>query len=630
MDLDIRRVLAARPDPVSDEPLIALSTVWGENLDPAQVLPEHPRPEFARDEYVMLNGWWDYAIVGASDAADAWIRAKPPVSYDGQILVPFSPEAPLSGVKRQVQPDELLWYRRELHIGALDNKHCILHFDGVDWACAVYLNGTCVAQHKGAYLPFEVDITDELLQDARNELVLCVFDPSETGVQLRGKQRLARGNMWYTAQSGIWQSVWYELVAAEHITQLEITTDADAGSVELALKLSKNSGNVRVELLDREGQIVARDAQDVSVDPKQSGSASGDLSCGCARLCVTPESLHLWSLDDPYLYRLRMYYGNDVVYSYCGIRSIGVETLDDGTPRICINHRPVLLKGVLYQGYWPDGLMTAPSDEALICDLEAARKHGFTMLRLHAKTERSRFYYHASRMGILVWQDIPMGGALPGEWAAVNVPTLFRHSWRALNDRSLRTQRMLGGDDVSYQAEWRKTCADLLCRLSGIPALGGWVLFNESWGQFDARNAAQVVKEKVVGQAVVVATSGWYDQGAGDIYAVHNYFRSMRVYNDKAGKRQGRTRAFAISEFGGLTWRVDGHVSTDDVRFGYADFEDRPSWHRALSELLENMNALESSGLSAYVYTQLTDVEEETNGILTYDRKVDKLADHDR
>ncbi len=612
-DLDIRRVLAARPDAPQDSKLTPLTTPWGEALDPERVLSEHPRPQFERDSWRSLNGWWDYAICEAPDARDEWSNASAPTAWDGNILVPFSPEASLSSVNRRLSPTQLLWYHRKVEIADLsaDNR-LVLHFEAVDYACAVYVNGAQVLTHVGGYLPFEADVTDEV-RLGTNRIEVCVYDPSEQGVQPRGKQRITRGNMWYTAQSGIWQSVWLEEVPEAYVASMCVMPDADAGTLEVDAVLTVPGHMLTVELLDVEGQAVAQ--------------ASTQTVANEARLRLDIAQPRLWDVDEPYLYGLRVIYGTDVVRSYCAFRTVGIERDESGVARFCLNHKPFFVRGVLDQGYWPDGLMTAPADEALVADIEAMRAAGFNMLRKHIKVEPSRWYWHCDRLGMLVWQDMVSGGGIPGEWASVNIPTLIRRSWTSLRDTSPRSWQRFGAGDEAYRSEWLQMARDTIAHLVGHPCVAAWVVFNESWGQFCSAEITEELRAQDPTRPFTAA-SGWYDQGAGDFFAVHNYFRNMRVYRDPhAGLPWRRKqRAFIIDEFGGLTCPVEGHMSLPDITYGYDAFDDLGAWRRAFEELLTQMDALEAEGLVGFVYTQLSDVEEETNGLLTYDRRVNKLV----
>ncbi|MBR3326723.1 MAG: glycoside hydrolase family 2 [Atopobiaceae bacterium] len=610
MDLDLKRVLAAKPGEPEDVELTPLTTEWGDALDVAHILDEYPRPQLVRDEWTNLNGLWDYAIVESSKASDLWMQAQPPIIWDGSICVPFSPEAALSGVKKSVLPSQLLWYRRTLDgVSHEEGKRTLLHFEAVDYACACYVNGVQVGTHVGGCLPFSFDITDAL-NSKSNMVELCVWDPSEQGTQLRGKQRLRRGNMWYTAQSGIWQTVWMETVPNSYVCALNILPRLDDEMLELVIETSQAGETLVVEVTDADGATVA--TQRLVANE------------ACVSVMLQLDHPHAWDVDDPYLYGLRVAYGTDEVKSYCAFRTVGVELDEEGVLRFCLNHKPLLVRGLLDQGYWPDGLMTAPSDEALLFDIDFAHTHGFNMLRKHIKVESRRWYWHCDRMGMLVWQDMVSGGGIPAEWTSANTPTLFRCSWSMRGDKTVRQWNKFGAGDAAYREEWQRTAKETVRLLGNHPCVCAWVVFNESWGQFNSAEMCAMLKEEDSSRPYV-ATSGWYDQGAGDFLAVHNYFRSMRVYPDKRGRRAGSARAFLLDEFGGLTCPIEGHTSVPTV-YGYDTYEDVPTWRAALEDLLAQVDALWDDGLAGFVYTQLSDVEEETNGLVTYDRRVDKLA----
>ena len=408
--LDIRRVLASAPKKHTEETLNSLMTVWGEALDASNVLPEHPRPRMQRDNYVMLNGVWDYAIVPVDGGVDVETLARQaiPSRWDGQIVVPFSPEAPLSGVGRTVQPSELLWYKRKIELSKLaDDQRLILHFDAVDWTCACFVNGKLAGTHTGGYLPFSFEITNLLGPAAAGEsvgevessviaesgatveLVLCVWDPSDTGSQLRGKQRLSRGDIWYTAQSGIWQSVWYEVVSAVHLESLTLKGDM-FGALEVRANVQA-SGLAGVQMGAFELELSLKDelGQDVLLAILPVDEA-GEIS---AEQYV--DDPLLWSPESPHLYAVEITLQRDGVvvdaaHSYCAFRTVEVKKDMAGVPRVHLNGVPYFVRGVLDQGYWPDGLMTAPSDDALVYDIEAMKSAGFNTLRKHIKTESER------------------------------------------------------------------------------------------------------------------------------------------------------------------------------------------------------------------------------------------------
>ena len=640
--LDTRRVLASAPKKHTEETLNSLTTVWGEALDPSNVLLEHPRPRIQRDNYVMLNGVWEYAIAPVDGEVDAETLAQQaiPSRWDGQIVVPFSPEAPLSGVGRTVRPHELLWYRRKIDLQKpADDQRLILHFDAVDWMCACFVNGKLVGTHTGGYLPFSFDITDllgsvEAGESATTgkagvataaksataaELVLCVWDPSDTGSQLRGKQRLSRGDIWYTAQSGIWQSVWYEVVSAVHLKSLTLKGDM-FGALEVKANVQvSGSANAQSSALELELALKDELGQDVLLARLLVGEA-GEI---CTKLQV--DEPQLWSPERPYLYTVEATLWHDdaavdFVRSYCAFRTVEVKPDEAGVPRVHLNGASYFVRGVLDQGYWPDGLLTAPSDDALVYDVEAMKSAGFNTLRKHIKIESERWYYHCDRIGMLVWQDCVSGGSAYSPWHTSQKPTLFSFTWGRFDDTTPRHHEALSAGDEGYRKEWTETCQEMVRLLDGHPSIGFWTLFNEGWGQFDACAATEAVRA-LDATRPIDATSGWYDQGCGDFLSIHNYFRPLRA--GWHGKQLGN-RAAIISEFGGLAQMTPGHTSLDHS-YGYGDFATVEDWRAAVHKLLVEAESLQVEGLAGYVYTQISDVEEEVNGLLTYDRKINKF-----
>ena len=608
MDLDIRRVIKSIPKDHGPEQLRPLTTEWGDAMGEV-AYTSHPRPLLARDTWQTLDGWWECAFVSQRKGRTNWRDAQPPSSFGQSIRVPFSPESSLSGVERQLQPDELLWYRRDFETPELPaHGSCILHFDGVDFACAVYVNGNKVIEHEGAYLPFEADIT-HALREGTNELEVCVYDPSEEGTQLRGKQRLNRGGMWYTAQSGIWQSVWLELVPRTHVEELLVEPNLQTG--ELTVSVRANG----IAMLD----VKVLDIDTVIAEGIQSRRVGGRMT-----LELKVSNHRLWTPDQPTLYDIVVTYGEDVVRSYVAFREVGIGVDDSGHKRLFLNGRPCFLRGLLDQGYWPDGLMTPPSESAIAFDLRAVRRAGFNMVRKHIKVESERFYALCDRMGVLVLQDMPSGGDIPSDRWSRDLPTLVQRSWHSQRDDTDKGRARLGASDEVYRDEWTRTCEDVVTRLSAHPCVIGWVLFNESWGQFDSAAMTQMVWD-LDSTRPVLSASGWYDQGTGDIHGVHNYFRGMHMFDDPfAGKGRPGTRGQMLSEFGGLVWMVPEHSALDHT-YGYAEYETYDEWLASYEELIAGADALESQGLMGFVYTQLTDIEEETNGLLTYDRRVNKL-----
>ena len=644
--LDIRRVLASAPKKHTEETLNSLTTVWGEALDSSNVLPEYPRPRMQRDNYVMLNGVWDYAIVPVDGGVDVETLARQaiPSRWDGQIVVSFSPEAPLSGVGHTVQPSELLWYKRKIELPKLaDDQRLILHFEAVDWMCACFVNGKLAGTHAGGYLPFSFDVTDllgspetgESAHEAETgestasaartdsadtaELVLCVWDPSDTGSQLRGKQRLSRGDIWYTAQSGIWQSVWYEVVSAAHLESLTLKGDM-FGALEVRANVQVNGlSGVQMGAFKLELTLKDELGQDVllaTLPVDEAGEISAEQHV---------DDPLLWSPESPHLYAVEATLQRDGVvvdaaHSYCAFRTVEVKKDVAGVPRVHLNGAPYFVRGVLDQGYWPDGLMTAPSDDALVYDIEAMKSAGFNTLRKHIKIESERWYYHCDRLGMLVWQDCVSGGSAYSPWHTSQKPTLFSFTWGRFDDSTPEHHQALSSGNEGYRMEWTETCQEMVKLLDGHPSIGIWTLFNEGWGQFDARAATEVVRALDTTRPID-ATSGWYDQECGDFLSIHNYFRPLRA--GWHGKQRGN-RAAVISEFGGLAQMTPGHTSLDHS-YGYGDFATVEDWRVAVKKLLAKVESLQDEGLAGYVYTQVSDIEEEANGLLTYDRKVNKF-----
>jgi beta-galactosidase/beta-glucuronidase len=565
-----------------------LLTRWGRDLDPDQVLQEYPRPQLVRDSYLNLNGWWDYAITPVAATTPA---------YDGRILVPFSPEALLSGVGRQLQPDQLLWYRRELVLpeGFVPDGHrVVLHFGAVDQTCRVWLNDVEVGRNTGGYLPFACDVTDALRLET-NTLVVQVRDLSNGHQHSSGKQRLRRGGIWYTAQSGIWQTVWMEAVPPVHVERLTLVPHLDRDCLEVTVHAVEGDAVV---------QVLADGV------PVASAVATAGRAVELPLVEVRP-----WTPDDPHLYDVEVTLGADEVRSYVGMRSFGVGPDEDGTPRLLLNGRRYFHAGILDQGYWSDGMYTAPSDEAMTHDIETMKRLGFTMLRKHLKVEPLRWYHHCDRLGMLVWQDMVNGG---GRYrtAAVTLPA------RAPIRLSDHRYSLFGRSDPVGRDEFRAEARRTVEHLRNVVSLSVWVPFNEGWGQFDAASVAAEVAGLDPTRSVDHA-SGWHDQGAGDLWSLHVYLRSFRVPTRRAKER----RALVLSEYGGYNLRVAGHAY-DDEDFGYKKLDSRDALATAFAQLHDKQVVPGiARGLSATVYTQLSDVEDELNGLLTYDREVLKVPE---
>ncbi len=548
-------------------------TSWGQALDRDSVLPEYPRPQLQRDSYLNLNGVWRYAITAS---------AAPPETWDGDILVPFSPECVLSGVERVLAPGEYLWYSRSFTLPeGFSRGRVLLNFGAVDQTATVYLNGQELLTHVGGYLPFTVELTAALA--AENQLAVRVRDDTDEDWHTRGKQKRKRGGIWYTAQSGIWQTVWLESVPAAYIKRLAITPVYDGGLVEI-------------------GAEVAGKTRPVA----HFGGADYPLP---ARIPVP--DFEPWSPENPRLYDFTVTCGDDEVKSYFAMRKFSVEADDAGVRRLCLNGRPYFHNGLLDQGYWPDGLYTAPSDEAMIYDIELARRMGFNMLRKHIKVEPARWYYHCDRLGMLVWQDMPCGGGVYSP-PVVSAPLV---TGRHLRDNAYF---LFGRGEKAGREEFERELRDMVTALYNCPCIALWVPFNEGWGQFDAARLYDVVRG-IDDTRPVDHASGWHDQHVGEVQSLHVYFKKYVFKPDRLG------RAVLLSEFGGYNHRVGGHCF-GDRDFGYKKFESPLALESALRELYaDQIVPARRQGLSAAVYTQLTDVEDELNGLVTYDRKVVKI-----
>ena len=593
---------------------VTLKTQWGEKVDPANAWREYPRPQFVRERWENLNGLWDYAITPKTAGA--------PSKYDGQILIPFSVGSSLSGVGKTLMPDQRLWERRQFQVpAAWKGERVLLHFEAVDYDCALWVNSGYVGAHAGGYNQFSYDITP-FLRDGRNELLLGVTDPTDTGEQPRGKQVLSPQGIWYTAVSGIWQTVWMEPVPAKlSLAELRLTPDVDAGGL-------------RVVALANEA--TADDSYAVRVTASAAGKQAGALTMRVNRESfLSLANAHLWSPDDPFLYDLKAElvrvknpmpaeqnrpvprFGDqerdlyakaeveggalDTVTSYCGMRkvSIGPGKLA-GQPAILLNGKPLFQHGPLDQGWWPDGLHTPPSDEAMRWEILWLRQAGFNMMRKHIKVEPARYYYHCDRLGMLVWQDMPAGF-----------------------NQALRNSRTDAGEPVrlstsreQYELELRR----MIGQLYNAPSIIIWVVNNEGWGQYESKVLANWVKA-IDPSRVTNSNSGWLDVGAGEIFDIHTY---EPVPLEPARKAD---RAIVVGEYGGVGWPVPDHLWNPAMRnWGYQTYQDRAAYLAALRKKVEALVPMkEKLGLSAAVYTQTTDVEGEVNGLMTYDRKFIKI-----
>ena len=556
-----------------------LTTRWAKDVSPENVWPEYPRPQMVRRAWQNLNGLWDYAILPKDQAA--------PRQYDGEILVPFCVESALSGVKKAVGPANRLWYRRTFTPPAdAKGQRLILHFGAVDWQARVWVNGQSVGEHKGGYDPFSFDITDALKAKGDQELVVSVWDPANEGFQPRGKQVIEPRGIWYTSVTGIWRTVWLEPVPEAHIASLKIVPDVDNAQVAVTVNVDGCQAHHRVLV----------QAQ------RESFSVLQDGKPGEAIVVAIPKP-DLWSPDSPALYDLTVTLSDarqaaspqqpvDRVTSYFGMRKIEVQKDEDGFNRLFLNNKPLFQLGPLDQGWWPDGLYTAPTDAALRYDIEVTKQLGFNMCRKHVKVEPPRWYYWCDKLGLLVWQDMPNGDGHIGR----DQPDLERSAESAEN----------------YRHEFKA----LIDWLHNHPSIVAWVPFNEGWGQFQTDKVLAWTKEYDPTR-LVDGPSGWADRGTGDMHDLHRY-------PGPAMPEPEPQRAAVLGEFGGLGLPMEGHLWWDKRNWGYRTYKSRQELQQNYDQLIRNLRPLIGRGLAAAVYTQTTDVEGEVNGLMTYDRAVIK------
>ncbi|MEM7658769.1 MAG: sugar-binding domain-containing protein [Bacteroidota bacterium] len=571
--------------PEEDRPMGTMQTRWAEQVSPKNALPEYPRPQMVREEWESLNGLWEYAIRPKNDIQ--------PTKYDGEILVPFPVESQLSGVQQWVKSDQYLWYKLTFKkpVMPLDSR-LLLHFGAVDWESKLWINGKEVGEHQGGYDPFSFDITP-YLKGKKQELILRVWDPTDTDHQARGKQVSEPRGIWYTAVTGIWQSVWLEVVPEVHITDLKLTPNVDEEQLKVQIHFNEVPGNATIlaKVRDNTSKVISFRRNVLLEEP----IFEADIQVREARL---------WSPEDPFLYDLEVRIEQkgklvDKVDAYFGMRKISLGQDDNGHTRLMLNNEPYFQYGPLDQGWWPDGLYTAPTDSALRYDLEVLKGMGFNMLRKHVKVEPSRLYYHCDQLGLLVWQDMPSGFARDGNLKVGPYQTEDAYRPEASAEQ--------------FEAEWKA----VMDALYDHPSIVAWVPFNEGWGQYETERINQWTQEYDPSR-LVNPTSGWTDRDVGDIFDAHQYpGPSMEVVSPE--------RATTLGEFGGLGWPVEEHLWWDKRNWGYRTYQDQATLEAEYKKLLNALAGLPAWGLSAAIYTQTTDVEGEVNGLMTYDREVVKF-----
>lgn len=585
-----------------------LMTAYGEQLDKNHVLTEYPRPNLVRDSYMNLNGYWDYKIIPDGFLSDSVFTL--PSDFDGSILVPFSPECILSGVEKVVLPKDALWYHKKLQINSIkEHSRCILHFGAVDQICYLYVNGQMIRQHTGGYLPFSTDITD-YIHTGENEIFLLVRDYTDSSYHSRGKQKLKNGGMFYQCQSGIWQTVWYEFVPDTYIKNLLIHSDFDSHTVWFDIDLSTISSKKDTVINN-----LCETTMDITVS--FCGKTLISLQNAALSTRIKINDFYPWTPDTPNLYDVTIRIGKDFVQSYFAFRCIEIVSVDEpglkNRNQIFLNHERFFMNGVLDQGYWPESLMTPPSYEAYEFDILTMKKAGFNMLRKHIKIEPLIFYYLCDKLGMLVWQDMVNGGTDYSLSVALSIPMGAVLSANHMSDRHyFFTARK----SVDGRREWLSECKRTVKLLQFFPCITTWVPFNEGWGQFDAVKVTRMI-QRIDPSRLIDHASGWFDQGVGNFKSEHNYFKKLKVHKDSK-------RAYVLSEFGGIVYRVHNH-SFRNHTFGYQTCQSVEDFKERFQKLFEEIEQLKKDGLSACVYTQVSDIEEEMNGILTYDRKVKKM-----
>ena len=560
-----------------------IKTKWGENINPNNVLQEYPRPILVRNDWKNLNGLWDYTITSKGE--------NKPENYDGEILVPFPIESSLSGVRKRISKEQELWYHKNFQIPKKwKSKEIIIHFGAVDWESELWINDINVGLHKGGYDPFSFNITPYLRKGKNQKLELRVWDPTDDGFQPRGKQIKNPKGIWYTPVSGIWQTVWLEPVNYKHITNIHTTTDIDDSSVLIKLFSSYDFKDDLIEFVLKEDEKVL-----------QKTIIKADLETK-----ISFENPKLWSPESPFLYDLEIKLISkgkiiDHIETYFGMRKISIKKDVNGTRRMMLNNKEYFQFGTLDQGWWPDGLYTAPSDEALKFDIFKTKEFGFNMIRKHVKVEPARWYFHADKIGMLVWQDMPNGEKIE------------RPKWQRNNFFNGQEFIPSFESEMNFKNEWN----EIIDFLYSNPSIVCWVPFNEAWGQFKTEEISQLTKNIDPSRLVNAASGGNY-YNVGDITDIHNYPEpKMLFYNPNQSN--------VLGEYGGIGLAIENHLWQSDKNWGYVKYK---SSEKATDEYVNFANQLLEmvlKGFSGAIYTQTTDVEGEVNGLITYDRKIIKL-----
>jgi len=565
-----------------------ITTQWSEDVNPLNPLPEYPRPQMVRTEWKNINGLWDYAITPSGSSM--------PKEFQGKILVPFAAESALSGVNRPVGPDNILWYRTRFTLpSAFRKKNVLLHFGAVDWKCEVYINGVRVGDHQGGYDPFYFNITSYLKGSGQQLLELQVSDPADKGPQPRGKQVSEPGGIWYTSVTGIWQTVWLEAVPETYISSTKQIPDIERQLLKIEVDVENPGADDTV--------LISVWDSNKMISEIKSPVGTGSI--------LTVNDPKLWSPDDPFLYDLKISIIRkgkvaDEVKSYFAMRKISLKPDENGILRMMLNNKFVFQYGLLDQGWWPDGLYTAPTDEALLSDIVKTREMGFNLIRKHVKTEPARWYFHCDRTGMLVWQDMPSGDLGGGKWN--NRPGMEGGSDKI---RSQTSEKI-------YRSEW----SAIINYLHNFPCIIVWIPFNEAWGQFKSAEITAWTIHNDPSRLVNSASGGNFHD-VGHILDLHNYPGPVMAKPEIFGTKQ----ALVLGEFGGLGLPLEGHTWLDKNNWGYRTFQNADTLFNTYSGYLDQIILFIKRGLSAAIYTQTTDVEIETNGLMTYDRKVVKIPE---